>query len=280
MNGRPTLDSPSAGKADEAQLSYKFSVNLADKSTKREWNTLIDRGANGGISGADSRPLEFYEQTVDCTGMGDHMERNLPTCVSAIKVRSSEGDIVAIFHHQARMPKVRTICSSGQMEHFGVIVNEKSKNATGEQPHLIHPSGIKVPLAIVNGLLYLKGSCPSDDDLNRLKRVEFTSPKPWDPSVLDSFPDEEDYVTEGNGDIHGTDPIASLSQPDDEETHFEEDDRSKKAIDRRRIEAFLTKIIQDELIDDVAIMDISDGYTYGETDGTQDKPTKRIRRPP
>ena len=86
MNGHPTLDSPSAGKADEAHLSYKFSVNLTDKSTKREWNTLIDRGANGGISGMDSRPLEFYEETVDCTGMGDHMEKNLPTCVSAIEV--------------------------------------------------------------------------------------------------------------------------------------------------------------------------------------------------
>ena len=57
--------------------------------------------------------------------------------------------------------------------------------------------------------------------------------------------------------------------------NFEEDDRSKKVIDRRGIEAFLTKIIQDELIDDVAIMDISDGYDYGEIGGTKDRLIKR-----
>ena len=54
VSGPPHQESSSAGMANQPHLSYRFHANILDKDVKKKWNTLVDRGANGGISGHDS----------------------------------------------------------------------------------------------------------------------------------------------------------------------------------------------------------------------------------
>jgi hypothetical protein len=47
------------------------------------------------------------------------------------------------------------------------------------------PEGHVIPLDIVEGLPYLKVRPPTDRELATLEHCFFTSPTPWDPTVLD-----------------------------------------------------------------------------------------------
>jgi hypothetical protein len=51
-------------------------------------------------------------------------------------VESQVGPIIIIMNQYARMVDGKTIHSSGQMEHFKAIVNEKSLSITGEVPRI------------------------------------------------------------------------------------------------------------------------------------------------
>ena len=41
------------------------------------WSALVDRGANGGISGNDSQVIWRTETYIDLSGVDDHTIRNL-----------------------------------------------------------------------------------------------------------------------------------------------------------------------------------------------------------
>ena len=48
------------------------SINHVSKHSPSQYGSLIDRGANGGIAGADMHVLEQTGRTVSVNGIGNH----------------------------------------------------------------------------------------------------------------------------------------------------------------------------------------------------------------
>jgi len=152
---------------------------------------LVDRGANGGIAGRDTRVLETLDRSIDLSGIDDHTVRNLPLVTAGGVVRSNRGDIILIMNQYAHMADGKTIHSSGQMEWFSLEVQDKTKRSTGDMPYIKTLEGYVIPLAVRNGLAYMQMRAPTNDELKKLKHVTITEDRDWNPPVLDSkVPDE------------------------------------------------------------------------------------------
>ncbi|CAJ1963334.1 unnamed protein product [Cylindrotheca closterium] len=147
---------------------------------------LIDRGANGGIAGDDVRIIHKSNRTVDVQSIDNHQVTDIPILTSAGLIYTQRGPANAIIHQQAYIGKGQSILSSGQMEHFKIVVDDKSTKAGGQQ-RLTTPDGFVLPLDIRNGLPYLQMRPPKDGELSSpdIPHVVLTSDADWHPSVLD-----------------------------------------------------------------------------------------------
>jgi hypothetical protein len=102
-------------------MKIKYAVNFSNVSNK--YGSLIDGGANGGMSGADVRLLETGYDTADVSGIADNAVQNLPIITCAGLVESTTGPIVLIMHQYAHYGKGKTIHSVNQLLQFGVEVD-------------------------------------------------------------------------------------------------------------------------------------------------------------
>ena len=57
------------------------------------WCALVDRGANGGISGDDSRVIWRTKIYIDLSGVDDHTVRNLELVTAGGVVESNKGPL-------------------------------------------------------------------------------------------------------------------------------------------------------------------------------------------
>ena len=156
--------------------------------------SLVDRGCNGGIVGADVRVIYKYPgQEVDVTGIDNHQLNSLALVDAVGKTISNHGPVLAICrqyaHHAAAS---RSIHSCIQIEHYKNRVNDVSKLAPGGGQYIKTLHGYFLPIDIENGLPYLKMEPPSDDDMNTLPVVILTSDGRWDPRVLDNVISDND----------------------------------------------------------------------------------------
>ena len=78
-----------------------------------------------------------------------------------------------------------TIHSKGQMESFGLIVDDKSRTAGGSQC-IVTNEGYVVPLHVHGGLTYMDMEPASDTDMENYPHVFFCADSPYDPSILDN----------------------------------------------------------------------------------------------
>jgi len=117
---------------NDHQVSSRYKANCS--KNRSHWKALVDRGANGCIAGGDMRVIEMSENTIDLSGIDDHTIRNLPLVKAGGVTKSSHGDIIIVIEQAAHMPEGKTIISCGQLEHFKVKVEEKSKAVTGITP--------------------------------------------------------------------------------------------------------------------------------------------------
>ena len=146
---------------------------------------LIDRGANGGLAGADMRVIHTTPRKINIVGIDDHELTGLNVVTAATLLDTQKGPIIGIFHEYAHLGKDRSIHAAGQMEWFNCQVDDRSKIVGGAQS--IKPSeGYVIPLSIESGLVYMHSMrIPTDHDLQNYPHVPFTSPDIWDTSVLD-----------------------------------------------------------------------------------------------
>ena len=86
----------------------------------------------------------------------------------------------------------QTVHSKGQMEHFGVVVDDKSCNAGGKQC-IITPEGYTIPIHVCDGLPCIDMQTPMDTELDKYPHVFLTTDSPWDPLVPDNEFDEQFY---------------------------------------------------------------------------------------
>ena len=174
-------------------MKINYSVNLSNVSNNN--GSLMDGGANGGMSGADVRLLETGYETADVSGIADNAVQNLPIATCAGLVESTTGPIVVIMHQYAHYGKGKTIHSVNQLLHFGVQVDATPRLFGGKQ-RIRTSSGHVIPLHIRNGLAYMDMSPPTDHDMDIYPSVFLTSDVPWDPNSIDDTYDIEDVETD------------------------------------------------------------------------------------
>ena len=164
-------------------------------------NQLVDRGANGGLAGSDMRVIYKTHRKINISGIDNHEVTGLDVVTAATLLNTSLGKVIGIFNEYAYLGKGSSIHSSGQLEWFKTLVDEKSIKVGGTQL-ITTLDGYSVPLLIRDGLAYATSlGRPTDQDMDTYPHVYFTSPDEWDPSVLDHDPPHLD----------GLDPVKSLT---------------------------------------------------------------------
>jgi hypothetical protein len=149
-------------------------------------SSLIDGGANGGMSGCDVRVLATTGETVNISGIGDKFIHNLPLCTVAATIYTHQGPIIGIFHRYSHYGKGHTIHSVNQMKSFGVLIDDTPRQLSTHGQSIRTPDGYHIPISIRQGLPHMDMRPPTDLDLATYPHVTFTSDMPWDPTVLDN----------------------------------------------------------------------------------------------
>jgi Reverse transcriptase (RNA-dependent DNA polymerase) len=162
--------------------NVKYHVNQSSVMSHK--GSLIDGGANGGMSGSDVRVIETTLSKADVTGIADHAVVDLPISTVAGLIDTSNGCIIGIFHQYAHLGTGKTIHSTNQFKAFGLQVIDTPRFLRGSQ-QIHHPDGYVIPLSIRNGLPYMDMCPPSDSDMESYPHVFFTSDDTWDPTFLD-----------------------------------------------------------------------------------------------
>ena len=146
---------------------------------------LIDRGANGGLAGADMRVIHTTPRKINIVGIDDHELTVLNVVTAATFLDTQKGPIIGVFHEYAHLGEGRSIHAAGQMEWFNCQVDDRSKIVGGTQS-IQTSEGYVIPLSIESGLVYMHSMrIPTDHDLQNYPHVFFTSPDIWETSVLD-----------------------------------------------------------------------------------------------
>ena len=146
---------------------------------------LIDRGANGGLVGADMRVIHTTPRKINIVGIDDHELTGFNVVTAATLLDTQKGPIIGVFHEYAHLGKGKSIHAAGQLEWFNCQVDDRSKLVGGAQS-IQTSEGYGIPLSIESGLVYMHSMrIPNDHDLQNYPHVIFTSPDIWDTSVLD-----------------------------------------------------------------------------------------------
>ena len=75
----------------------------------------IDRGANGGLAGADMRVIHRTPRKINIVGIDDHELTGLNVVTAAALLDTQKGPIIGVFHDYAHPGKGRYIHAAGQM---------------------------------------------------------------------------------------------------------------------------------------------------------------------
>ena len=94
---------------------------------------LIDRGANGGLAGADMRVIHTTPRKINIVGIDDHELTGLNVVTAAALLDTQKGPIIKVFHEYAHLGKGRSIHAAGQMEWFNCQFDDRSKIVGGAQ---------------------------------------------------------------------------------------------------------------------------------------------------
>ena len=141
--------------------------------------------------------------------LDSHVKHVIDVVTAVSLFQSSSGKVVGIYHEYPYLGKGSSIHSPGQMEWFKTQVNDKSIKVPGSQ-RIETLEGYSFPLSIKEGLPYLHTlGCQSDSDLDNYAHDFFTSPKEWDPSVLDYdfTPDQAPLLSTPGVEILHFDPM-------------------------------------------------------------------------
>ena len=178
-HAKRTISSHDSSRQIQTHQRYVFArVNQSN-------HHLIDRGANGGLAGADMRVIHTTPRKINIVGIDDHELTGLNVVTAAALLDTQKGPIIGVFHEYAHLGKGRSIHAAGQMEWFNCQVDDRSKIVGGAQ-RIETSEGYVIPLSIESGLVYMHTiRIPTDQDLQNYPHVFFTSPDIWDASVLD-----------------------------------------------------------------------------------------------
>ena len=155
------------------------------QANQAKHGSLVDRGANGGLAGSDVRVLSTSSRKCTVTGIDNHEIPGLDLVQCAALVQTNHGMVNLIVNEYAYYGRGHSIYSSGQIEWYTNIVDDKSVQLDGQQ-RIVTIDGYSMPLICKGGLMYLElQGIPTDKDLQTYASVHLTSPHKWYPSILD-----------------------------------------------------------------------------------------------
>jgi hypothetical protein len=168
------------------------------QASSRKKSSLIDQGANRGITDIDTRVIECHSyRTVDLRGIANHeITTSIPIVTAGAVARSQPGDAILLMRLYAYRPQQgRLIHSPCQLEHLANDGNCK----------LIHIPGETVdcyvfPLSIRDGLLYLGMRPYTDVEYESPPHVILTCDVDWNKRLLDFDIDIKDDWYEASSD--------------------------------------------------------------------------------
>src|SRR6476620_974433 len=173
-----------------ANIAQSRTYRVVSLDLDKHSASTVDRGASGGVWGADGRILtEDKFHKIEVTGVGGLKLTDLSTVTAVAKLKSDKGWVVGEFHNYAYSATGKTIHSSMQMEAFGLNVNDKHYNFGGKL-RIETPDGYTFMLGMDGGMATLPMFPVSNSDLKKLPRVMMTFDGPWDPSQYDVAVDE------------------------------------------------------------------------------------------
>ena len=141
------------------------------------------------------RVIYKTHRKINISGIDNHEVTGLDVVTAATLLNTSLRKVIGIFNEYAYLGKGSSIHSSGQLEWFKTLVDEKSINVGGTQL-ITTLDGYSIPLLIRDGLAYATSlGRPTDQDMDTYPHVFFTSPDEWDPSVLDHDPPHLDGLS-------------------------------------------------------------------------------------
>jgi hypothetical protein len=147
---------------------------------------LIDRGANGCVTGSDTRLIDKSLHSVHIQGINNHMIKDVLIGTVGAVVNTQRGEVIAIMHQYAYTGKGGTIHSSSQLKWCGNDVNDHSIKIDGGRQRLTTPDGYVIPIDVRSGLPYIMMRPFTDEELEELPHVLWMSEDDWDPTSLDS----------------------------------------------------------------------------------------------
>ena len=152
---RNVLSTSSKRAADKPRQANSHLTHSVGKHRADKPGALIDRGANGGIAGADVRIIEMTHRAVNVQGVSDHQVTDLKIVTAGGVVQSQYGLVIAIFHQYAHLGTGKTIHSTIQLEEFRLQVDEKSSRVPGGLQRIKTPDSYVHPIRIKDGLPYV-----------------------------------------------------------------------------------------------------------------------------
>ena len=214
--------------------------------------------------------VEKSLQMIDLSGLQEHTVRQLPLVHSACVIESHLGPVIAHFYQQAHMPDDKSVISSLHLEASGCIVEDKSMKITGKQPYVQSPDGYRFPMSVRQGLTYLDARPVRDEEWEKLPHSDLTTMTEWDPSLYDGEIDPKWSQQQPNlvDDHYKKLPYNRYGEMDaeiatavTEEETSDEEEYGDGAITVGEVEANLTELISDELVDSVIEFEIN-GVVY------------------
>ena len=124
------------------------------QAKQAQHGSLVDRGANGGLAGADVRILSNSSRKCTVTGIDQHQINGSDIVQCAALVKRNHGYVNLIMNEYAYYGKGHTIHSSGQIEWNKNQVDDRSVKVGGSQC-ITTLDGYSFPLKCTGGLMYL-----------------------------------------------------------------------------------------------------------------------------
>ena len=194
----------SVKRSSQIQVCQHYLFQHANHTNQQ----LVDHGANEGLAGPDMHGIHRTYCKIKIQDIDNHEVADLDVVTTATLLNTSQENVIGIFNEYAYLWKGSSIHSSGQLEWFKTLVDEKSIKVGGTQL-ITTLDGYSVPLLIRDGLAYATSlGRPTDQDMDTYPHVFFTSPDEWDPSVLDHDPPHLDGLDPSQvSDQHFGDPM-------------------------------------------------------------------------
>ena len=240
---------------DQDASNIRYNVKNVNRSVDG-WSALVDRGANGGLAGDDTRVVHTLpHRHVDLVGIDNHAVAGLAVVTAGAVMETQRGPIIGLFNQYARMRGGRTIHSCIQLEHYKNVVNEKAPSVSGDKPSITTVEGYVIPITIRDGLAYIKMRPYTDSEFDELPKVHMTNQRTWDPSTLDyavpndwseSVDKDTDYFRESLTDEAGN-VKAAVDREHDEDNMEQEHEEDNLEQPLPMMQVFLHNLVQDDI---------------------------------